>query len=94
MVTPARRGHPELAWGNVVGKVILLLGLNLGLVALVKPLTADPLVLRLHVPYLAVCIGIVAVALVVGRRLGRRMGALPLGLYAVYLALNVRYMWQ
>src|SRR4029453_15374007 len=29
MVTPARRGHPELAWGNVVGKVILLLGLNL-----------------------------------------------------------------
>jgi cation:H+ antiporter len=50
MVTPARRGHPELAWGNVVGTVVFLLTFNLGLVALIHPLTADPLVLRFHEP--------------------------------------------
>ncbi len=52
MVVPARRGHPELAWGNVVGTLVILLGLNLGVIALVRPLAAAPLVLRLHIPYL------------------------------------------
>jgi cation:H+ antiporter len=94
MVAPARRGHPELAWGNVVGTVVILLALNLGLVALIHPLTADPLVLRLHTPYLAGCIVIVAVALLWARRLGRLMGVLLLVLYAVYLALNLSYMWR
>jgi len=56
MVPAARRGHPELAWGNVVGTVVILLGVNLGVVALVQPLVADPLVVRLHAPYLVGCI--------------------------------------
>jgi len=93
MVAPARRGHPELAWG-VVGTVVILLTLNLGLVAMIRPLTADPLVLRLHAPYLAGCILVVALALVSARRLGRPMGALLLALYAFYLVLNVSHMWR
>jgi cation:H+ antiporter len=94
MVVPARRGHPELAWGNVVRTVVILLALNLGLVALIQPLTADPLVLRLHAPYLAGCVLIVALAIAWARRLGRPMGVLLLALYAVYLALNVAHMWR
>lgn len=47
MVAPARRGHPDLALGNVVGTIVILLALNLGLIAPVRPLTVDPLVLRL-----------------------------------------------
>jgi len=94
MVAPARRGHPELAWGNVVGTVVILLAFNLGLVAMIRPLTADPLVLRLHAPYLAGCILVVALAVVWARRLGRPMGALLLALYALYLVLNVSHMWR
>ena len=94
MVAPARRGHPELAWGNVVGTVVILLTFNLGLVAMIRPLTADPLVLRLHAPYLAGCILVVALAVVWARRLGRPMGALLLALYALYLVLNVSHMWR
>jgi cation:H+ antiporter len=94
MVVPARRGHPELAWGNVVGTVVILLALNLGLVALMHPLTADPLVIRLHAPYLAGCVLIVAGALLWARRLGRPMGVLLLALCALYLALNLAHMWQ
>jgi len=94
MVMPARRGHPELAWSNVVGTVVILLALNLGLIALIHPLTADPLVLRLHAPYLAGCVLIVAAALVWARRLGRATGALLVALYAVYLASNLAHMWR
>lgn len=91
MVIPARRGHPELAWGNVVGTVVVLLGVNLGLIALVAPFVVDPLVLRLHVPYLGGTVLMVAGALACRQRLGRGMGLLLLALYALYLALNV---WQ
>jgi cation:H+ antiporter len=93
MVAAARRGHPELAWGNVVGTVVILLGVNLGLIALVQPLVADPLVVRLHAPYLVGCILLVGGALGVAKELGRRMGSLLVVLYLVYLALNLRYLW-
>ena len=94
MVTPARRGHPELAWGNVVGTIIVLLTFNLGVVALVRPITADPLVLRLHAPYLIGCTIVVASALLWARALGRAMGTLLVALFLLYLALNISHMWR
>lgn len=92
MVAPARRGHAELAWGNVVGTVIMLVAFNLGVIAMVRPLTADPLVLRLHAPYLIGCTLLVGGALLVARRLGRGMGIILVLLYVLYLALNLPHM--
>jgi cation:H+ antiporter len=94
MVTPARRGHPELAWGNVVGTIVVLVTFNLGVIALVRPITVDPLVLRLHAPYLIGCIVVVALALLWARTLGRVMGAVLVGLFLLYLALNVSHIWR
>ncbi len=94
MVTPARRGHPELAWGNVVGTVVILMAFNFGVIALLHPLTADPLVVRLHAPYLAGCTVIVASALLWARRLGRLMGLALCALYVLYLGLNLSHMWR
>jgi cation:H+ antiporter len=93
MVVPARRGHPELAWGNVVGTVVVLLTFNLGVIALVRPVTADPLVLRFHAPYLVACAVLVAVALLCAPRLGRPAGLALVALYGIYLAVNVLHMW-
>ncbi|HEV8583556.1 MAG TPA: sodium:calcium antiporter [Methylomirabilota bacterium] len=94
MVTPARRGHPELAWGNVVGTVVTLLTFNLGVIALVQPVVVDPLVLRLHAPYLLGCTILVAAALAWASRLGRPMGVTLVALYVLYLGLNVAHMWD
>ena len=94
MVTPARRGHPELAWGNVVGTVVVLLTFNLGVIALLRPVTADPLVLRFHAPYLALCTLLVAAGLLGARELGRRAGTGLVALYIVYLGVNLSRMWQ
>lgn len=91
MVSPARRGHPEVAWGNVVGTTVILLTLNLGLIALVSPITAAPLVLRFHVPYLVACTVLVAAALLRARTLGRPMGFVLVAFYLVYLAVNIAY---
>ena len=94
MTAPARRGHPELAWGNVVGTTVVLLTFNLGVLALIRPLVADPLVLRLHAPYLVACTLLVAGALLVLPRLGRGAGVVLVVLFAGYLGLNLRHMWQ
>ena len=84
-------GHRELAWGNVVGTVIILLALNLGVISLIRPLAAEPLVLLFHAPYLIGCTILVAVALLSAKRLGRTMGAILLGLYLIYLTVNLYY---
>lgn len=94
MTAPARRGHPELAWGNVVGTTVVLLTFNLGVLALIRPLIADPLVLRLHAPYLVVCTLLVAGALLLLPRFGRGAGVVLVVLFAGYLGLNLRHMWQ
>jgi cation:H+ antiporter len=94
MTAPARRGHPELAWGNVVGTTVVLLTFNLGVLAMIRPLIADPLVLRLHAPYLVACTLLVAGALLVLPRLGRGAGVVLVVLFAGYLGLNLRHMWQ
>ena len=94
MVTPARRGHPELAWGNVVGTLVILLGFNLGVIALMRPLAADPFVLRFHTPYLIVCAGVVVLALLGRRQVGRGFGLGLFALFACYLAVNLVNMWR
>ena len=94
MTAPARRGHPELAWGNVVGTTVVLLTFNLGVLALIRPLVADPLVLRLHAPYLVACTLLVAGALLVLPRLGRVAGVVLVVLFAGYLGLNLQHVWR
>lgn len=94
MTAPARRGHPELAWGNVVGTTVVLLTFNLGVIAAIRPLVADPLVLWLHTPYVVACTLLVAGALLLTPRLGRGAGAALVVIFIGYLALNLRHMWQ
>jgi cation:H+ antiporter len=94
MTAPARRGHPELAWGNVVGTTVVLLTFNLGVLALVRPLVAEHLVLQLHAPYLVACTLLVAGSLLLLPKLGRGAGVLLLILFFGYLALNLRHVWQ
>jgi hypothetical protein len=53
-----------------VGTVVALL-FNLGVIALVRPLEADPLVLRFHAPYLVGCVLLVALGLLSVRAPGR-----------------------
>ncbi|MGH7845508.1 MAG: sodium:calcium antiporter [Candidatus Binatia bacterium] len=92
MVAPARRGRYDVALGNVVGTTIILLTFNLGLIALVRPITADPWVVKFHAPYLIVCVLLVGALLLVNKRLERWVGALLISLYLLYLAVNLRYL--
>jgi cation:H+ antiporter len=78
----------------VVGTTVVLLTFNLGVLAMVHPLAADPLVLRLHAPYLVACTLLVAGALLILPRLGRGAGVILIVLFVGYLGLNLRHIWR
>lgn len=92
MMAPARRGRYDIALGNVVGTMVILLTLNLGLIALIRPLTADPWILQFHVPFLIGCVLFVAALLMTTKRLGRIAGVVLILLYALYLVVNLQRM--
>ncbi len=86
-VEPVRKGRPHLAVGNVVGSTAFYVTANVGVVALLHPVSTDGAVMAVHWPIFAACLLVVAVMLARGRvtRLG---GVALLGLYAVYWIAN------
>lgn len=83
-VTPALRGHPEIAIGNVVGSVIAFFGLNAGVIALIQPLPIDTPTQRFYLPLAAATVTALA-AMLLTRRLPRWAGATLLVIYAAFL---------
>jgi cation:H+ antiporter len=85
---PAREGCPEVSAGNLVGTLLYFLWFNLGLISLIFPVRADPLVVRFDWPYL---IGVtwLATLLFARGRVGRPEGLLLVALYGVYIALHL-----
>jgi hypothetical protein len=51
-------------------------------------------VLRFHTPYLIVCAGVVVLALLGRRQVGRGFGLGLFALFACYLAVNLVNMWR
>lgn len=85
----ARRGHSDLAIGNVVGSNIFNVFLCLGASALAGPVGAPLRGLWLDVGALVVMTLLVAVYIRRERTISRLEGAVALGAYACFLALSV-----
>ncbi len=85
---PSREGRPEVAAGNLVGTLLYFLWFNMGLIALIFPVRADPLVLRLDWPYLIGVTWLATLFFALGR-VGRAEGLLLVALYGVYVVLHV-----
>jgi cation:H+ antiporter len=89
VAVPARRGRPELALGNIAGTIIHFASFNAGVIALVKPLVLAHATTRLYLPAATAAPALLAIVLVLRRRLGRPEGAALICLYAAYLAAAV-----
>ena len=83
---PARRGRPEISLGSLAGTLVHFAALNAGIIALVKPLTLGPQTTRFYLPVAVASPAILALVLVIRKRLGRIEGAALTGLYVAYVA--------
>ena len=83
-VVAARRGHAEVAFGNVLGSnVFNILGI-LGITALVHPLEVPPQVMAVDIWVMAATSVILIVTAATGQGVSRREGGILLALYAAY----------
>ena len=86
---PARRGRPEIGLGSIAGTIVHFVALNAGIIALVKPLTLGTQTTHFYLPVAVASPAILALVLVVRKRLGRIEGAALTALYAVYVAVAI-----
>jgi cation:H+ antiporter len=86
VVVPARRARGDVALANVLGTIVHFVGLNAGIIALVKPLDLDSASRHLHLPVAVGATAGLCALLAVRGGLTRWEGALLLCAYAGYLA--------
>lgn len=87
---PARRGHPEVSAGNLLGTLLYFVLFNLGLITLIAPLRIAPSTRWLDWPFLVASTWLAALFLARGR-VGRAEGGAMLVLYGIYVAAHVRF---
>ncbi|MFW6080144.1 MAG: sodium:calcium antiporter [Gemmatimonadota bacterium] len=79
----ARRGRPEISYGNVAGSIFAFFLLNAGVIALVRPVPVAPDVLRFYLP-VAFATTVLVALLMRTRRVSRGAGIALLVAYAVF----------
>ena len=89
VATPARRGRPDIALGNILGTIVHFVGLNAGVIALVKPIELSDVSVRLHLPVAAASPMVLATLLTWRGGLGRSEGGFLLVLYVGYVVAAV-----
>jgi len=87
-IIPTRRGHADVAAGNVVGTVLYFVLFNLGLIILITPVTVPPLTRWLDWPFLVGCT-LIASAMLWRGVVTRFAGAILVGLGVLYAALHL-----
>ncbi len=85
---PSRHGRHDVAAGNLIGTLLYFVLFNLGLIALIAPVTVPTRVVTLDWPFL-VAVTWLATAFLWHGRVTRRQGALLLAVYATYVAAHV-----
>lgn len=88
-VIAARRGHSDLAVGNVVGSNIFNVLLCLGASALTAPILVPLSALAIDLGALVVMTAVIAIFIRSERTISRVEGAVALGLYLVFTAVTV-----
>ena len=93
-INAARRGHGDLAIGNIIGADVLNALFVAGASAVVTQmgLTADPVFFKLQFPAMLIVLIVFRIGIATSKgTLGRGFGYVLLGTYAVYLGLNIMF---
>ncbi|MFB6102233.1 MAG: sodium:calcium antiporter [Haloplanus sp.] len=90
IIEPLRLGYYDIAVGGVIGSLLFFVTANVGIIGLVGTIHFRWETVFFHLPSLFVFTGLAGYFLWKGE-MSRRHGALLLGMYVLYLAINIRY---
>ena len=88
----ALSGHGEIAYGNAIGSVICNTALIAAITIAVMPSLVDPKTLRVPVSFFYIAAAIYCIAAYLMGKFTRPMGLIMLGVFIVYMIVNVRTM--
>ena len=86
-IEPVREGRPEVASGNIVGSMLFFVTANAGVLAVIQPLTINPAVFTVQLPFFLSALVLVLVFLYRGR-VTRLEGLVLLTVYIGYWGAN------
>jgi cation:H+ antiporter len=90
IIEPLRLGYYDVAVGGVIGSLLFFVTANVGIIGLVGTIDFRWETVFFHLPTLFVFAGLSAIFLWRGE-MKRRHGALLLGMYILYLAINIQF---
>jgi len=90
IIEPLRLGYYDVAVGGVIGSLLFFVTANVGVIGLVGTINFQWETVFFHLPTLFVFAGLSGYFLWKGE-MTRRHGALLLGMYVIYLAINVQF---
>lgn len=89
ILEPLRLGYYDIAVGGVVGSLLFFVTANVGIIGLVGDIHFRPETVFFHLPSLVAFAGLSSYLLWRGR-MTRKHGALLLGLYVLYIFINIQ----
>lgn len=90
IIEPLRLGYSDVAVGGVIGSLLFFVTANIGIIGLLGEIQFRPETVLFHLPVLFGFAGLSSYFLWRGR-LTRKHGALLLGLYILYLLINIQF---
>jgi len=88
----ARKGRPDITYGNVVGSILAFFLFNAGIIAMVKPVSVSPEVLWFYLPVCLLTI-IVVTIFMMSRKVSFWAGLALIFLYIVFAGAGYIFNW-
>ena len=80
----AREGRPDISFGNVLGSILAFFLCNAGIIALVRPVPVDRVVLTFYLPFAVITTAVVS-GFMLTKRVPRWAGGIFILLYAMFV---------
>jgi cation:H+ antiporter len=80
----ARQGRPDISFGNVLGSILAFFLFNAGIIALIRPVPVDRMVLTFYLPIALITTAVVS-GIMLTKRVSRGAGGLLIMLYLVFV---------
>jgi cation:H+ antiporter len=88
-ITAALKGEGEIAVGDILGADILNILWIIGFASVVNPIKVEVDIINFLFPFMILIVVVMLVSMRIGCRLGKAKGFVLLGLYLVYITLNL-----
>ena len=92
-IAAARKGHGQIAAGDIIGADILNILWIAGVSAVVNPMHVSQKIIHFMFPWMFLIVGTMLISMRISYRIGKTKGTILLSLYGIYLWTTFRFLY-